>query len=96
MCEKTIKTELLLAANRWDKYAKEVEQAAAWDRAQGVDSCTPGNSPGDHKAELARCCARTLRAEVITGKEHCMCHEQPLEICPNGDMGLGEFWKKRD
>jgi len=68
---KLTKTEILNAAEHWERIADDEERLAAWDRKQGVDMSFPGQSPGDHRASAFRATAKALRLEAETGKPHC-------------------------
>lgn len=76
------------AAVHWEALAEAAAGMAAWEREHGMDLSAPGRSVGDHRAEVYRRCARTLRREAETGLEHCMCHERPRRDCPSGGMGV--------
>lgn len=70
------------AADEWDRLATSAEEMAAWERQRGIDTSMPGGSVGDRRAAQYRKAARTLRLEAETGEPHCMCHEQPVRLCP--------------
>jgi hypothetical protein len=79
---------LLSSAEHWEALAASAEGMAKWDRDHGIDLSAPGQSVGDHQAEVYRRCARTLRLEHETGTPHCMCHEIPKPDCPYSGMGV--------
>ena len=80
--------ECTAAAQQWEAGAEADESMAAREREIGLDLSRPGASPGDARAEIARRCARVLRAEAATGQAHCMCHEQPEVECPWAGQGM--------
>lgn len=81
------RAQCITAAEQWERCADSEEDMAAWNRDHGLDLSAPGQSVGDRQAETYRRCARTLRLAAATGEPHCMCHERPTRMCPNGGMG---------
>jgi hypothetical protein len=82
------RAQCIAAAEQWERVAAADEEMAVWNRKHGFDLSESGKSAGDYNAEVARRCARTLRLEAATGEPHCMCHERPKRLCPNGGMGV--------
>ncbi len=75
------KAQLIESAEHWEKLADEDERMAAWERQRGIDLCTPGQSPRDHKARTFRALAKAQRMEAETGIPHCMDHMTPRSVC---------------
>lgn len=69
--------ELARSIAHWEQLALEAERASAWDRQIGVDLSPPGQSAGDHKAQLYRQTAEALRREISTGEPYCPCCLKP-------------------
>jgi len=78
-----VRKELIDTAEHWEELARGEAKMAEWNRLMGFDSSLPGASPGDHKAKLYARAAESLRLEVATGEEHCMCDPPtPKRLCP--------------
>jgi hypothetical protein len=77
------KKELIESAEHWEKLAQDEAKIAEWNRLMGFDSSLSGQSSGDHRARLYTRAAKSLRLEVATGEEHCMCDPPtPKRMCP--------------
>lgn len=83
-----VREECVRSAEHWERLAGTEAGMAEWNRDHGLDLSVPGQSPGDHRAETYRMCARTLRLQAATGEPHCMCHELPTRICMYGGSGV--------